>query len=251
MIKASLVTAAALLTATPVVAQTAPSPTRADVAPAPAPADPATLAEARLVVGHLLPQGTYKKIMGPMMDSVIGNMSGTMKALPLREIAEMGGLDPKGAAALDKVKIDEVMAIYDPHWQERMQLSMRAMFDAMGDFFSTQEPDIREAMAHAYANHFTLAELTDLDRFFSAGSGNKFATQYMTIMADPAMAAEMQSMMPKMMKNMPAFVGAAQKATASLPAPRKLKDLTPAERSRLAKALGVDESKLTDPKSTT
>jgi hypothetical protein len=174
-----------------------------------------------------------------------------MKALPLREVAEMGGLDSKEAASLDKVKIDEVMAIYDPHWQERMQLSMRAMFDAMGDFFSTQEPDIREAMAHAYASHFTLAELTDLDHFFSAGSGSKFASQYMTIMADPAMAAEMQSMMPKMMKSMPQFIAAAQKATTSLPAPRKLKDLTPAERTRLAKALGVDESKLTDPKSTT
>jgi len=224
MINASLITAAALLVATPVVAQTAPTLVTADVAPAPAPApaDPATLAEARLVVAHLLPPGTYKKIMGPMMDSVMGNMGDTMKALPLREIAEMGGLDSKEAAELGKVKIDEVMAIYDPHWRDRMQLSARAMFDAMGDFFSTQEPEIREAMAHAYANHFTLAELTDLDRFFSAGSGNKFATQYMTIMADPAMTAEMQSMMPKMMKNMPQFIAAAQKATASLPAPRKL-----------------------------
>jgi hypothetical protein len=253
MTNASLVTAAALLVATPVVAQTAPTLVTAEVAPAPAPApaDPATLAEARLVVAHLLPSGTYKKIMGPMMDSVMGNMGDSMKALPLREIAEMGGLDSKEAAELDKVKIDEVMAIYDPHWRDRMQLSARAMFDAMGDFFSTQEPDIREAMAHAYANHFTLAELTDLDRFFSAGSGNKFATQYMTVMADPAMAAEMQSMMPKMMKSMPLFIAAAQKATTSLPAPRKLKDLSPAERTRLAKALGVDESKLTDPKSTT
>ena len=163
----------------------------------------------------------------------------------------MGGLDPKEAAALDKVRIDEVMAIYDPHWRERMQLSSRAMFDAMGDFFTTLEPEIREAMAHAYASHFTLAELTDIDHFFATSSGDKFASQYMTIATDPAMTAEMQSMIPKMMQNMPQFVAAAQKATASLPAPRKLKDLTPDERSRLAKALGVDESKLTDPKSTT
>lgn len=245
--KALFVTTAALFIAAPALAQTAPAPVTA----AAASVDPATLAEARAVVGHLMPQGTYKKIMGPMMDSVMGNMADNMKALPLREIAEMGGLDSKKAAALDKVKIDEVMAIYDPHWKERMQLSMRAMFDAMGDFFATQEPDIREAMAHAYANHFTLAELTDLDHFFSAGAGNKFASQYMTIMADPAMAAEVQSMMPKMMKSMPQFIAAAQKAAAGLPAPRKLQDLTPDERSRLAKALGVDESKLTDPKSTT
>lgn len=252
MIKAIFLATAAMLVAAPVVAQTSPVLVKAEVASPPAsPADPATLAEARLVVAHLLPPGTYKKIMGPMMDTVVGNMGDTMKTLPLREIAELGGLDSQQAAALDKVKIDEVMAIYDPHWRERMQLSMRAMFDAMGDFFTTQEPDIRDAMAHAYANRFTLSELTDLDRFFSAGSGNKFANEYMTVMTDPAMTAEMQSLMPKMMKSMPQFIAATQKATATLPAARKLKDLTPAERARLAKALGVDESKLTDPKSKT
>jgi len=247
MIKAMLVTTAALFVTTPALAQTTP----VSAAPVAAPADPATLAEARLVVGHLVPPGTYKKILGPMMDSVMKSMTDNMKALPLRQLAEMGGLDAKQAEALDKIKIDEVMAIYDPHWRERSQLETRAMFDAMGDFFTTIEPEMREAMAHAYANHFTLAELTDIDRFFATASGGKFATEYMTVATDPAMIAEMQSMMPKMMQRMPEFVAAAQKATASLPAPRKLKDLTPAERTRLAKALGVDESKLTDPKSTT
>ena len=245
MIKASLITIAALVAATPAMAQTAPA------TPVAAPTDPAALAEARLVVAHLLPAGTYKKMFGPMMGSVMANIGDSMKALPLRQLAEMGGLDAKQAAALGKVRIDEVMAIYDPHWRERMQLSSRAMFDAMGDFFTTLEPEIREAMAHAYASHFTLAELTDIDHFFATPSGDKFASQYMTIATDPAMTAEMQSMMPKMMQQMPQFVAAAQKATASLPAPRKLKDLTPDERTRLAKALGVDESKLTDPKSTT
>lgn len=247
MIKALLVAGATLFVAMPALAQTAP----VSAAPVAAPADPATLAEARLVVGRLVPPGTYKKILGPMMDSVMTSMTDNMKALPLRQLAEMGGLDAKQTEALDKIKLDEVMAIYDPHWRERSQLQTRAMFDAMGDFFTTIEPELREAMAHAYANHFSLAELTDIDHFFATASGGKFAAQYMTVATDPAMIAEMQSMMPKMMQHLPEFVAAAQKATANLPAPRKLKDLTPAERTRLAKALGVDESKLTDPKSTT
>jgi len=129
-----------------------------------------------------------------------------------------------------------------------MQLQSRAMLDAMGDFFTTVEPDIREAMAQAYANHFTLAELTDLDRFFNTPSGAKFSSQYMTIASDPAMMAVMKSMMPKMMQQMPQFIAAAQKATATLPKPRKLQDLSPVERARLAKALGVEETKLRDPK---
>jgi len=246
MIKAPFIAIAALLVASPATAQTAPAP----AVPAAAPADPATLAEARLVVAHLVPPGVYKQILGPMMGSVMGSMGENLKALPLRQIAEMGGLDPKEAAALDKVHIDEVMAIYDPHWQERAKLEMQAMFGAMGDFFTTLEPELREAMARAYANHFTLAELTDLDRFFGTPSGGKFASQYMTIATDPAMTAEMQSMMPKMMAQMPQFIEAAKKATAALPPARKLENLTPAEKDKLAKALGVDESKLRDPKST-
>ena len=248
MIKASLI-AIALLAASSAAAQSASGSAPLIAAPA-TPADPATLAEARRVVAHLVPPGVYKKVMGPMMGSVMGSMSDNMKALPLRQIAEMGGLDPKEAAALDKVRIDEVLAIYDPHWQERSKLEMQAMFSAMGDFFTTLEPELREAMARAYANRFTLAELTDIDRFFGTPAGGKFASQFMTISTDPAMTDEMKSMMPKMMQQMPQFIEAAKKATASLPPRRKLQDLTPAEKDKLAKALGVDESKLRDPKST-
>lgn len=230
---------AAMLIDTPAAAQTA--------TPA---VDSATLGEARQVVGHLMPPGIYKQIMGPMMDPIVGNMNESMKALPLRQLAQMGGLSAEEAAKLDKVNVEAVMAIYDPHWQERMRLSTRAMLDAMGDFFTTIEPELREAMATAYARRFTLAELTDIDRFFVTPAGAKFASQYMTIMADPAMAEEMKSMMPKMIAQMPQFIEASQKATATLPKPRKLQDLTPAEKAALAKALGVDEGKLHDPKST-
>lgn len=251
MMKALFVTTTALLLAAPAAAQTAPAPAAAGAAAAPAPADPATLAEARLVVGHLMPPGVYKKMMGSMMDPIIDNMGATMKALPLKEIAELGGMSPEKAAALDKVDIERVMAIYDPHWQERRQLSMHAMFDAMGQFLTSLEPELREAMARAYANHFTLGELTDLDRFFSTPSGAKFAGQYMTIMTDPAMVDAMKAMMPKMAQHMPEFIKAAQKATADLPPPRKLEDLTPEQKAGIAAALGVDESALQDPKSTT
>jgi hypothetical protein len=230
------------------IAQAAPA---ASEATTPAPADPATLAEARLVVGRLVPPGVYKKIMGPMMAPMIDNMGGMMKALPLKQIAEMGGLDAQQAAALGKVDVEQVMAIYDPHWQERMRLSMHAMFDAMGDFFTTLEPELREAMAQAYARHFTLGELSDLDRFFATPSGGKFAGQYMTIMTDPAMTDEMKAMMPKMMQQMPQFIAAAQKATAALPPPRKIEDMTPADKAKIARALGIDQDKLQDPKTTT
>lgn len=251
MTKTPLIATVAVLFATPAAAQTAPAPAPGASAPVTAtPLDPATLAEARLVTARLMPPGIYKKIMGPMLAPMFDNMGETMKAMPLKEIAEMGGLSADEAAALDHVDVEQVMAVYDPHWQERTQLTMRAMFDAMGDFFTTLEPELREAYASAYARSFSLDELKDIDRFFATPSGSKFASRYITIATDPAVAAEMKSMMPKMMQQMPQFIAAAQKATAGLPPPRKIEDLSPADKAKLAKALGVDESKLQDPKTT-
>jgi len=252
MTKTPLFAAATLLLATPAVAQTAPAATGpiASSAPSPAPVDPTTLAKARQVATRLLPAGIYKKILGPMMGPLMDNMGAMMKAIPLKQIAQIGGLDEQQAAALDKVDITEVMAIYDPHWEERQKLSMQAVMGAMGDFFTTIEPDLREAMAQAYARHFTAAQLDDLNRFFVTPSGAKFASEYMTIMSDPAMMDAMKAMMPKMMQQMPQFLAAAQKATATLPPPRKIEDLSPADKAKLAKALGIDESKLQDPKTT-
>ena len=182
------------------------------------------------------------------MQAVTGSMGDALKALPLRQIAEIGGLNAEQAKALDKINVEKVMAIYDPHWQERQQLTMRAMFDAMGDFFTTMEPTLREAMAQAYASTFTYAELTDLDRYFSTPTGAKYAARSTTIMTDPAVMASMKDMVPKMMQQMPQFLESAKKATAGLPPVRKLEDLTPAEKDTLAKALNVAPSKLHDPR---
>jgi hypothetical protein len=252
MTKAPLLAVSALLLATPAVAQTAPASAAPTASPAaaPAPLDPLALAKARQVAARLMPAGIYKKILGPMMGPVMDNMGDMLKAMPLKKIAQIGGLDEQQAAALDKVNLTEVMAIYDPHWQERAKLSMQAMMGAMADFFTTIEPDLRDAMAHAYARHFTATELDDLNRFFATPSGTEFASQYMTIMTDPAVVDATKAMMPKMMQQMPQFIAAAQKAAAALPPPRKIEDLSPTEKTKLAKALGVDESKLQDPKTT-
>jgi hypothetical protein len=236
-----------LSVSTAAFAQVAPAP----VVPAVTPVDPAAVAAARPIAARMLPAGTYKTVMGSAMDGVMGNLGDAMKSLPLRQLAEMGGLDSKQAAALDKIDIAAVMAIYDPHWQERTQLQMKAMFAAMGEFFTTFEPDLREAMAKAYARHYSIDELHDLDRYLSTPTGAKFAANSMTIMVDPAVMETTRAMMPKMMQQLPQFIAAAEKATASLPPPRKVEDLSEQEKEKIAKALGIDPAKLRDPKTST
>lgn len=231
--------------ATPALTQTAPAPALV------ANPSPEAVSAARNVAAKLFPPGTYRQIMGATMDAIMGNMGDMMKSVPIKEIAQLGGAKPEEIEALSKVNLEEIMTIYDPLWKERQQRGMRAMMAAMSDFFTTLEPDMREALAQAFAHRFTTAELIDLDHYFGTPTGTKFATGYMTMMTDPAMMDAMKSMMPKMMQQMPRFIEAAQKATADMPPPRKMQDLTPAERARLAKALGIDENKLQDPKSRT
>ena len=235
----TIATALALFIATPLAAQPAAAPAAAE--------DSAALAEARAIVAKQLPAGTYKTLMSGSLSTIVDSLGQSIGAVPLKQLAQLGGLDAEQARALDKVDLARVMAIYDPHWQERSRLSMRAMFAAMGDFFTTLEPELREAYARAYVHSFTLDELKTINRFFATPTGAKLATRYMTLAADPAILDVSKSMMPKMMAEMPRFVAAAQKATASLPPPRKVETFTPAERKELAAALGIEPAALKNP----
>jgi uncharacterized protein YycO len=62
----------------------------------------------------------------------------------------------------------------------------------------------------------------------------------MMLSADPAVMSRMQNMMPKIMQQMPAMLNAMQEATKDLPKRKQYKDLTPAERAKLASLLGLD-----------
>ncbi|MET0307823.1 MAG: DUF2059 domain-containing protein [Sphingomonas sp.] len=234
-------TVAMLVPVSPAIAQTAPVAQGAPAAPA---LDPARLSAARNVVGRLLPQGIYKRILGTTMNSMMDSMMGSMGKLPVREIVRMTGISEADANSLGEGTMDEVMEIYDPHWQERMQLTMHAVIDAMSDMMVSMEPKVRDALGRAYAREFTLAELQDMDRFFASPTGARYAGKSMELFMDPEMMKTMTEAMPEIMKQMPAIMAKAMSATKDLPKPRTNKDLTPAERKKLAGLLGIDAKKL-------
>jgi len=253
MTKTPLFAAAALLFATPAIAQTAPAPAPASeaaapTAAAPAPVDPARLAAARPVVAKLFPDGTYRRIFGGAFRGMMNRMTGGVGHMPLREIAQVGGMTTDQANKLGNTTLAEVEAIIDPHWQQRMDATMDAVMDGMSDLMSQYEPQMRDALAHAYAANFTVAQLDDLDRYFSTPTGAAYAAKSMVIYMDPSMMQQMQTMMPDMLKKMPEIFAAVGKKTADLPQPRKITDLSPAERSKLASLLNVKVADLQDPK---
>lgn len=230
----AILVSAAMLAAQPAAAQDTVQP----------PIDPVRLAAAKATVSHVFPPGTYsrvmKQMMGPTMDSIMGSVG----KMPLRDIAAMSGKSPDELAKMGDGTLKEMLTILDPAYDERMKLTMQAVSEQMSAMMDKFEPVFRDGLARAYARRFTLKQLAELNRFFDTPTGGYYAAESMVIMADPEVMQKMVEVMPEMMKQMPAMMANMQQATANLPKPRKPSELSRADRDRLARLLGVPESRL-------
>jgi hypothetical protein len=222
----------------------APAYAQAPAAAQSASADPAALALARGVVLKIAPDGTYRKLMQGPMDQMMGSLTGQMLNVPIKQFLAATDVSQDQVAKLNNVTAHDIMAILDPAFDQRMRITMSTMMAAMGDTLSKFEPQIREAMAQAYVHNFTLAQLTEIDRFFNTSTGTAYAGRMMMLMSDPSVQASMKDLMPAIIQAMPAAAQKVEAATASLPKAKKIEDLTDADRARMAKLLGVDPAEL-------
>lgn len=194
-------------------AQTAPAP----VAVLPAP-DPARLAGARLVIEQIWPLGTYQRMMDAAFEEVVNTMFAGMYDVPVSSFAGMAGVDETEAARLAGGKtMRDLMLEADPHFEERMQITMRVMGKEMTPLMTEMEPGIRDSLAVTYARRFTAAQLADLHSFFETPSGKFYASESMMLMMSPEVMKAMQAFMPKLIEHMPAIMGKVQEATRHLP----------------------------------
>lgn len=202
------------------LAQTAPA------VPAPAPAaaplpdvDPARLAAARPVIDRIWPLGTYARLMHGAMDQIMHTTMGSMYDMPMDQVMAAAG---QSGAASDKDKgktMGDMMAEGDPNYRQRMDATMKVMMAEMTRIMTEVEPDVREALAHAYARRFTVEQLGDLDRFFQTPTGAIYANESLMMMMGPDMMQAMQSFAPRLMREMPAIMAKAAEATKDLPPP--------------------------------
>lgn len=195
------------------------------------------------IATKLFPDGTYRKLLGPTFTQMVSGMFDNMGSVPLGQIARAAGADEKMVAELDKAKTQEIMEILDPAFKQRMKVTMESMFTAMIPLFETMEPDLRDGLALSLESKFTPIQLAELKSFFTTPTGASFASQQMLLFADPAVMGKLQSQMPKIMAAMPDLIGKALKATESLPKPRKMQDLTEAERTKIVELFGIEPEK--------
>lgn len=241
---ASLAPAAAAQT--PPAAAPAAAPAVAPAASAPAP-DPARLAAARITIDAIFPAGTYARLMNGSFQQIIDQVSASMGDVPLRDLVAMAGVPKDKVARMGPGTVQQVNALLDPAHAERMHRMTGVMLGEMTKVMSAFEPELRVGMAEAYAARFSLEQLNDLNRFLATPSGQAYAANVMTVMMDPAVLGRMQALGPRLAQAMPAIAAAAQQANAGLPPIKRLKDLNPAERKRLAALLGVPEDALAKP----
>lgn len=206
--------------------------------------DPALVEKARPIAELILPDGTFAEMMGPMMQKMMGPMMDSISKMPLKDLAEAGGVDPTEIDKMGPATLEQVMAIVDPAFRQRLDIMTQTMFPALVRFMSQFEPDMREGMAEAFAGRYNAAELNDINAFLKTPTGAKFGSGFMMLGTDPHYMNRMQIIMPKMVEAMPSLMQESSAALEKLPKARKYKELSKAERTRLAEILGIDPKKM-------
>ena len=215
----------ALLAATiasPVVAAPAATP--------PVAVDPAQQALAARVAASLWPDGTY----GRMVDSMFGGKDGlTDMILDMRPADLMGtfaeamgeegkpAADAKSEPAPPTQTIREMLTAEDPHFEERMRITVKVVGDEVRRITRPIEPKFREGLSKSIARRFTRAQLEPIALFFETDAGRAYAAQSMTMFIDKDVMLAMIQSVPAMIKEMPAAFKKVEAATAHLPKPKK------------------------------
>lgn len=199
--------------------------------------DPNRLVAARRIAAMALPEGSVRTVMGATLDALQKQMTnGLMDQVLAAVMQSMPEVDRN---RITPAAMRDVIAILDPAFDERQRRTMVTMFRDLTEVMAPMEPAMREGMATAYARRFTVAQLSEIERFFATPVGADFARSIMTIGTDPAMLEATQAMMPRVLEAMPALVQKARAATADLPKPRDPKDLTPSQKAELERLIGL------------
>ena len=198
--------------------------------PAAVSADPEKAALAARVAASLWPDGTY----GRMVDSMIGGKDGISDMfLDMRPSDLMGAL-AETMVGEGKPKPDvtegpdppsptfrEMFKAEDPHFEERMRITMTVVGEEVRRIAKPIEPKFREGLAKSIARRFTRDQLAPIAAFLETEPGRAFADQWMTLFIDKDVMLAMIQSVPAMIKEMPAAFKKVEAATAHLPKPPK------------------------------
>ena len=153
----------------------------------------ARLPAAQKVVGTMMPEGFYGKMMGDMMDKIVRPMMSMLTA-PEFVLESRLEVDEEAIDALDESEQVEIMTMLDPAFEQRVDAIVDVLVGKMQGMFVTMEDPMRDGLSKAYAVRFDDTQLADIAAFFATPTGNVYAKESMALFADPqVMQASMQA----------------------------------------------------------
>jgi hypothetical protein len=173
--------------------------------------DPARLAAAERLVALIMPEDAMRRLLSQGMPGIT---AAAMEMSP----EDLGMAETMGLSEADRSRsLAEIGSARDPHFRERMQISMRVSSEVMGEMMSEMQPTITRAYANYFARRLTLAELNELIGVFATPTVRKYTNALLTLAEDPAFIELMRSMMPRMMAAASRLEERTRAATAHLP----------------------------------
>ena len=113
------------------------------------------------------------------------------------------------------------MIAEDPHFEERMRITMNVVGDEVRRIARPIEPRFRDGLARSIARRFTREQLEPIAVFFETDAGRAYAEQSMTLFIDKDVMLALIQSVPTMIKELPPAFEKVKKATAHLPKPPK------------------------------
>ncbi len=211
------------------------------------PIDPDMLARGEKVAAAVVPDGSYRKIMGETFQQIVEPMMAGLDEMPLSAVATFAGVPEDEIKIKEGASMGDLMMIIDPHFKERNRAMMNGITDIMIELSDDIEPLIRAGMARAYARRFSAGELDSVVGFFETEAGAKFAGESLSIFASREVMSASMEMMPKFMEKLFGQMEEITKGNGDIPPPRSFDDLSDEELDRLAELMGVPREELTGP----
>ena len=196
---------------------------------------------ARSVAARLQPPGWtatwFKGSMG------LANIVHTQLMMPVERFARERGatLPEEGRDGPPVVRL-RLLAIIDPASLQRLSMISPIVEKTVADIAASREAQLREAIAVAYAQRMSVAELRALDRFLATPEGTAFAGVNRAVSNDWGVFAAQQTIARAIEDADPVITRRISNSTSKLPKIKGWNDLSEAERKEVSKLLNIDQS---------
>lgn len=202
--------------------------------------DASRLAVAKSIALKLVPPGTYVRMVHSPVEMTVLGLGGHLTMQPAVDLLAALNVKPERLPdAKARSLLPQVLDILDPVNTQRRAIAIEVTGEMLQPDAESGEEDLRKAMAQTYALNFSKVQLDDIARFLATSTGMAFAAKQLFLTQTVPVSAADQHFGAMVQERLPQIKERITIATAALPKPKSLADLTDADRMHLAKLLGV------------